>query len=69
MIELTDKFSQDFMILSIVTSELKLATLYELQTQYSVSDMYDIIEMIDAHTTMVEYQRRQEELERKNNPR
>ena len=69
MIELTDKFSQDFMILSVVTSELKLATLYELQTLYSVSDLYDILELMDAHSTMVDYQRRQEEIERKNNPR
>jgi len=57
------------LILSIVTSELKLASLYELQTMYSTSDLYDLVEIMDAHSTMLEYQRRQEELERKNSHR
>lgn len=66
MTELSEKFTQDFLILSVVTSELRLASLHELQTIYSVADLYDILEMMDAHATMLEYQRRQEELERKN---
>lgn len=69
MLALMEEFSQDFNILTIVTSELKLATLLELQTVYSVSDVYDILEIMDAHSVMTDYQRRQEELARKNAPR
>jgi len=47
--------------MTIVTSELKLATLIELQTVYSVQDMYDILEIMDAHVTMLQYQRKMDE--------
>ena len=44
--------------MTIVTSELKLASLIELQTVYNLQDMYDILEIMDAHVTMLEYQRK-----------
>jgi len=46
------EFSQDFDIFSIITNELKLATLNDLQTIYDVQDMYDMLEIIDAYTTL-----------------
>lgn len=43
--------------MQIVCNELKLATLLELQTQYSVSDLYDMLEMQEAYGTIIEEQK------------
>jgi hypothetical protein len=47
--------------MTILTSDLKLASLIELQTIYSLQDMYDILEIMDAHVTMLEYHRKMAE--------
>lgn len=52
MKRVSKEFSQDFDIFAIITSELKLATLNELQTIYDVQDMYDILEVMDAYHTL-----------------
>lgn len=63
-----DEFSQDFEILTILTSELKLATLNELQTIYTVSDAYDLLEIIDVQQTLMsEEQKKNEQIQKKNN--
>ena len=63
-----DEFSQDFEILTILTSELKLATLNELQTVYTVSDAYDLLEIIDVQQTLMsEEQKKNEQIQKKNN--
>ncbi len=63
-----DEFSQDFEILTILSSELKLASLHDLQTKYSVSDAYDLLEIIDVQQTLVsEEQKKNEQLQKKNN--
>jgi hypothetical protein len=66
MTELSDNFSQDFEILNIVTSELKLASLLELQTVYSVHDMYDILELMEANAALAIYHHKIEEQRRAN---
>lgn len=53
MVRLEKEFSQDFQILTIITSELKLATLYELQTLYNTEDLYDMLELLDANSAMM----------------
>lgn len=39
-------------LMLIVTSDLKLATLHELQTKYSVVDLYDMLEIQEAYTAL-----------------
>lgn len=56
MARLEKEFSQDFQVLTVITSELKLATLYELQTLYNTEDLYDMLELLDAHAAMSEAQ-------------
>jgi len=44
-----DTFSQDWRIFRVLTfNEPRLATKYELDTIYTVSDLYDFLEIIDA---------------------
>ena len=46
-------------IFAILTSDLKLATFIELQTLYDTEDVYDMLEILDAHHTIsVENQKR-----------
>lgn len=52
MSRVSKEFSQDFDIFTIITNELKLATLNDLQTIYDVQDMYDMLEIIDAYNTL-----------------
>lgn len=52
------EFSQPFEIMTIVTYDPPLATLYELQTVYSTADVYDFLEMIDV---LREYEKIREE--------
>ena len=68
MIELLGTFSQDFDIMNIVTSELKLASLLELQTVYSLQDMYDILELMEANSAIAKYHRKLEDQKRANQP-
>lgn len=35
-------------LFSIITSDLKLATLIELQTVYNTEDMFDLLEIIEV---------------------
>jgi len=56
---LSDEFSQDSDVLRILTAELKLASLIELQTVYSVEDLYDMIEILEATAAIDEYNRRE----------
>lgn len=64
MADIEKSFSIPFEIFSILTHELKLATLLELQTVYDTSDMYDLLEMMDVHDTMVVIANKKSELER-----
>jgi hypothetical protein len=52
MTRLEKEFSQDFQVFTLVTSELKLASLYELQTHYNTEDLYDMLELLDAYKAM-----------------
>lgn len=52
-------FSQDFDIMRVVCNELKLATLVELQTQYNVSDFYDLLEIQEAYATLLQEQKKE----------
>ena len=64
MLRLSEQFTQDFDIMTIVTSELKLATMLELQTVYSTSDMYDLLEIMQAQSAMTQYHEKLEEARR-----
>lgn len=55
MEKLEKHFSLDFDVFTVVTHELRLATYNEMQTVYDTSDLYDMLEMIDAHITLLEY--------------
>lgn len=55
--KLEKEYSQDFEIMQIVCNELKLATLLELQTQYSVSDLYDLMEIQEAYSLIIDEQK------------
>ena len=37
---------------TIITADPRLATLYELQTVYSVADVYDMLEVLEANSTL-----------------
>jgi hypothetical protein len=50
------EFSQEFEILTVITNELKLATLLELQSVYDTQDIYDLLEIIDVHSTILSEQ-------------
>lgn len=41
--------------------ERKLADYIQLQTVYSVTDLYDFLEMIDVHSTLMEESRKEAE--------
>lgn len=43
-----NEFSQPFEIFTIVTYDPPLATLHELQTIYSTSDVFDLLEIIEV---------------------
>lgn len=47
-----EEFSGDFDIYVVVTNELKLATLHELQTVYNTADLYDLLEIIEVDAEM-----------------
>jgi hypothetical protein len=56
--------------LNILTNDLKLATLHELQTKYDTQDAYDLLEIIDVSSTLTsEEHKKQEQLQKKNNSR
>lgn len=40
------EFTQDMEIVTVIASEHPLATLHELDTVYSLSDLYDFLEII-----------------------
>lgn len=45
-----EQFSQDWSIFKVVTYDKpKLATKHELDTVYTVSDLYDFLEIIDTN--------------------
>ena len=52
MARLDKEFSQDFQVLTVITAELKLATLHELQTKYNTEDLYDMLELLDANSAL-----------------
>lgn len=52
MVRLDKTFSQEWDIYTILTNELRLASLHDLQTIYNVEDAYDMLEIIEAHTAI-----------------
>jgi len=56
-----DTFSQDSRVMSLLLFEPKLCTLHELQTIYSLTDFYDMLEIADVQrASKAESQRLQE---------
>lgn len=58
------EYSQPWEIYLVLTTEVAgrpLATLHELQTVYSVEDLYDFIETIDVYLTVMEEQHKEAE--------
>jgi hypothetical protein len=49
----------------VVTSELRLATLGELKTVRSVPDLYDYIEILEAHSAIMKERADEDERNRK----
>lgn len=50
--DISEKFSQDWEVFSIVTHPLKLATYAELATVFSVEDAHNMLEIMDAKDEM-----------------
>lgn len=48
----------------VLTSKLKLASYVELDTVCSVEDLYNMIEIIEAHSEFLEIDRQRAELEK-----
>lgn len=57
-------FSQDFEIYTLLTNELRLATLYDLQAKYNTEDLYDLLEIMDVTLALDEVKAKQLELEK-----
>jgi len=51
--------------MSLLLFEPKLCTLHELQTVYSITDFYNMLEIVDVQKTMQDESRRLQELENK----
>lgn len=47
-----EDFSQPWEVYIICTHKTKLATKHELDTVYSLSDIYDFLEMIDVYNAL-----------------
>jgi hypothetical protein len=45
-------FSQDIEIMSVIMFEPRLCTLIELQTVYSLKDLYDFLEIIEVQAAI-----------------
>lgn len=58
------EFSQDFEVYTLLTHELRLATLYDLQTKYNTEDLYDLLEILDVTLALDEVKAKQLELEK-----
>jgi len=48
------ELTTDVIVFTILTNDLRLASYLELQTVYDVADAYDLVEVIDAHQTIIE---------------
>lgn len=57
-------FSQDFEIYTLLTNELRLATLYDLQAKYNTEDLYDLLEIMDVSLSLEDVARKQNEMEK-----
>lgn len=63
--QIDSDFSQDFDIYTILTNDLRLATLHDLQTKYNTEDAYDLIEIIEVRSAIDGVVQKQRELEEK----
>ena len=54
MTQIEKEFSQDLELLTVLTFEPRLCTLHELQTVYSLDDLYDFLEIIEVHSALKE---------------
>lgn len=62
--DIAKTLSIDIDIYRAVTSELKLVTLGELKTVRSVPDLYDYLEIIDAHNAAMQERNAEDERQR-----
>ena len=62
--DIASTLSIDIDIYRAVTSELKLVTLGELKTVRSVPDLYDYLEIIDAHNAVLQERNAEDERQR-----
>lgn len=61
---MSKEFSQPFPFLTILTSEAVDVTLHDIQTKYNTEDVYKLLEIVDAHNTILEEHRKAAEKER-----
>jgi len=62
--DIASTLSIDIDIYRAVTSELRLVTLGELKTVRSVPDLYDYLEIIDAHNAVLQERNAEDERQR-----
>lgn len=59
--EISEKFSQDPRVMTLLLFEPQLCTLHELQTKYSLTDFYDLLEIVDVQRELKEEARKNQD--------